>query len=141
MKDGTQVIVILAIIIAGFAAYQYLETHPAQSLFNFSFNLPTGQSSQQGSSTTNYYTTEQTVRANLADLFMPLIMLGDPIGTCQLLGGHWFESPIKVGCFGTTIPINLSETCDTAAYQTAMHQCMVVGAAAICDLHNIGCYY
>jgi hypothetical protein len=91
MKDATQIIIALALIVGGFALTSHLQSSPSSQIF--SFTLPTQPS------TTTYYTTEQTMRANLADLFMPLIMIGDPVGTCQLLGGHWFESPIKVGCY------------------------------------------
>ena len=60
---------------------------------------------------------------------------------CLLAGGQWVSTWNRVGCFNTLIAFDPAIVCTTPTIQATTAMCQAAHGIAVCDGHNLGCYY
>lgn len=80
-------------------------------------------------------------KANLCSLMQPYLVVTDFQATCVSAGGEYRCDSTGIGCYGSVVPLNVSNVCNSALYQTSAYQCQSVGGISVCDSNNLYCEY
>lgn len=130
MADNTGTLLMVGIVLV--LAYLFIQGNPDI--------LGQGQSGVDDNVNNYYYYNNQPAHVNLAAMYSPYITTNHTT-MCAAVGGTWFNSATKVGCFNTVIALNYTAICTTPAIQATNSMCTAAGGTVACNLHNLGCYY